>query len=89
MKSVGIDLHKQTISICTVDQQRRILDRHRFLCRQPARIRAYFAAAGEFQAVWCHYSAYPEPDQVDMISAESKLIQRLDSCLEHIPDHRG
>ena len=51
MKSVGIDLHKQTISICTVDQQRRIVDRRRLLCRQPDRIRAYFATLGEFQAV--------------------------------------
>ncbi len=50
MNLVGIDLHKQTISICTADQQRRIVDRHRFLCRQPDRIRAYFAVLGEFQA---------------------------------------
>ncbi len=51
MKSVGIDLHKKTISTCTVDPQRHILDRRRFLCSQPDHIRAYFAELGEFQAV--------------------------------------
>ncbi len=51
MNSVGIDLHKQSISICTVDQQRRIVDRRRFLCCESDRILAYFTELGEFQAV--------------------------------------
>ena len=40
MKSISIELHKQPISICTLDQQRRIVDRRRFLCSQPDRIPA-------------------------------------------------
>ncbi len=40
MKSVSIELHKQPISIWTLDQQRRIVDRRRFLCSQPDRIPA-------------------------------------------------
>ncbi len=51
MNFVGIDLHKQTISVCVVSQERKVSARQRFLCRQPDRIRAYFAALGEFQAV--------------------------------------
>ncbi len=51
MKSVGIDLHKKTISICVVGQQRRILDRRRFLCCESDRIAQYFTDLGEFQAV--------------------------------------
>ncbi len=51
MKSVGIDLHKKSISICTVDPQRRILDRRRFLCCEADRIAQYFTDLGEFQAV--------------------------------------
>ncbi len=51
MNFVGIDLHKQTISVCIVSQERQVSARRRFLCRQPDRIRAYFAELGEFQAV--------------------------------------
>ncbi len=51
MNSVGIDLHKKTISICVVGAQRRILDRRRFLCCESDRILAYFTELGEFQAV--------------------------------------
>ena len=51
MKSVGIDLHKQTISICVVNQERGVLERKRLLCHEPERIAQYFTDLGEFQAV--------------------------------------
>ena len=51
MNFVGIDLHKQTISVCVVSQERKVSARRTFRCRQPDLIRAYFAALGEFQAV--------------------------------------
>lgn len=51
MKYVGIDLHKQTISICVVNQAREVLDRKRFYCSRPERIRAYFQMLGAFEMV--------------------------------------
>jgi transposase len=51
VKYVGIDLHKKTISLCVVDQERRKLDDRRFVCSDSDRIVAYFRELGEFQAV--------------------------------------
>ncbi len=50
MNYVGIDLHKQTISVRVVSQERKGSARRTFRCRQPERIRADFAELGEFQA---------------------------------------
>src|SRR5262245_46113643 len=51
MKFVGIDLHKKTIVICVVNQEKKVLERKRFLCADVERIRKYFAEAAPFQAV--------------------------------------
>ena len=51
MNFVGIDLHKQTISVCVVSQERKVSARRTFRCAQPDGIRAYFATLSEFQAV--------------------------------------
>lgn len=51
MKYVGIDLHKKTISICVVNQERKQLDHKRFLCAAPDVIVNYFRKLGDFQAV--------------------------------------
>ena len=51
MNFVGIDLHKKTISLCVVDQERNVLDRKRFFCSQPDRIKVFFERLGSFQAV--------------------------------------
>jgi transposase len=51
MKSVGIDLHKKTIVLCVVDQQKKVLRRARLLCAEPARIQKFFSELGAFQAV--------------------------------------
>jgi transposase len=51
MNFVGIDLHKKTISLCVVDQERTVLDRRRFYCSEPERIVGFFEALGRFQAV--------------------------------------
>lgn len=48
---VGIDLHKQTITLCVVDQHVTIRSRKTFACSQPDAIRAFFTALGPFQAV--------------------------------------
>lgn len=52
MKSVGVDLHKKTISVCVmtvVDGQRKVLKRQRFNCRSPLAIRRFFQKLGTFQ----------------------------------------
>jgi transposase len=51
MDFVGIDLHKKTISLCVVDQERNVLDRKRFYCSEPERIVGFFEGRGTFQAV--------------------------------------
>jgi transposase len=51
MKYVGIDLHKKTISICVVNQERQRIDAKRFACSAPETIVAYFRKLERFQAV--------------------------------------
>lgn len=51
MKFIGIDLHKQTISICVVDQNRTVLERKRLRCADEDSIRVFFDNLGDFQAV--------------------------------------
>ena len=51
MYFVGIDLHKKTISLCVVDQERNVLDRKRLYCSQPEGIEALFGRLRPFQAV--------------------------------------
>jgi len=51
MNYVGIDLHKQSITVCVVDQDRNVLQTRRFLCADTARIDAFFARLGDFEAV--------------------------------------
>lgn len=51
MKFAGIDLHKQTITICVVDQSRNILLRKRLYCANEESIKEFFESLGEFRAV--------------------------------------
>jgi transposase len=51
MRYVGIDLHKRSITVCVVDQDRNVLQTRRFACADTARIDAFFAGLGPFQAV--------------------------------------
>jgi transposase len=51
MKYVGIDLHKKTISIYVVNQDRKKLDHKRLYCLPSEPIVEYFRKLGEFQAV--------------------------------------
>lgn len=48
---VGIDLHKKTITVCVVNQERAILQRRTFACADAESIRRFFAELGPFQAV--------------------------------------
>lgn len=58
MNFVGIDLHKKSISICVVNQQRQVLVRERFLCADTERIVHFFKNLGLFQAVMEATSGY-------------------------------
>jgi transposase len=51
MLFAGCDLHKQTISICLVNQSREVLQRRRFACADEQGLRQFFADLGEFEAV--------------------------------------
>ena len=54
MRYVGVDLHKQTISVCVVElvgRQRRIVERKRFACRDEEQIADYFRQLGPYEAV--------------------------------------
>jgi transposase len=51
MRYAGIDLHKKTISVCVLDQERSKVCQVRLACSDPERIRRFFAGLGEFEAV--------------------------------------
>ena len=51
MLYVGIDLHKKTITICVVNQERHKVEQKRFACAAPDLIVGYFKKLEKFQAV--------------------------------------
>lgn len=51
MNFIGIDLHKKTISVCVVNQERKVLKRQTLYCAEPDKIVAFFQTWGPFQAV--------------------------------------
>jgi transposase len=61
MKFVGVDLHKQTISVCVMAKVRggrEVVCRKRFRCDDVAGIREFFAGLGKFQVVVEATSSY-------------------------------
>jgi transposase len=50
MKFVGIDLHKKTIAICVVNQERKVLERKSLQCANTDEIVAFFKGLGVFRA---------------------------------------
>lgn len=51
MRYVGVDLHKQTITLCVVDQRRCVLARRRLLCCGTQSFIAFFTSQRPFRAV--------------------------------------
>ena len=51
MNYVGIDLHKKTIVLCVMDQDRKVLHRKTFACCQTEAILEFFRGLGTFRAV--------------------------------------
>src|SRR5260221_6051972 len=61
MKYVGVDLHKQVISVCVVmhqDGHRKIVQRQRLACQDVAGITAFFQSLGPFEGVVEATSSY-------------------------------
>src|SRR5207245_2222068 len=51
MNFIGIDLHKKTISVGVMNQERKVLRRPKFSCAEPDQIMAFFQQCRPFQAV--------------------------------------
>jgi transposase len=54
MRYVGVDLHKQTISLCVVElvgRERKVVQRKRFRCADEETLLTYFAGLGRYEAV--------------------------------------
>ena len=51
MVYVGIDLHKKTITLCVVNQERGVVVRKTLVCSEPGKIVEFFRGLGKFQAV--------------------------------------
>ena len=51
MLYAGCDLHKQTITVCVVNQSRDVVKRQRLLCADESTLRAFFEELGECEAV--------------------------------------
>jgi transposase len=95
MKYVGIDLHKESITVCVVDQDRNVLQTRKFPCADPARIEAFFAALGPFEAVVEATASYEwllgrieplarrvllaHPGQLRVIAESTRKSDRLDA----------
>jgi transposase len=92
---VGIDLHKKTIVLCVMDQDRKILKRQTFACGQAAAIRAFFAGLAPFRAVveatasyeWLVAAIEPladrvvlaHPGKLRVIAESTKKTDKLDA----------
>ncbi len=51
MNYVGIDLHKQTIVLCVLNQDRKVLHRGTFACADTEALLTFFRRLGPFRAV--------------------------------------
>jgi transposase len=95
VKYVGIDLHKKTIVICAMNQDRRILARRSFACCETDSILAFFGDLGPFQAVVEATASYEwlveliepiadrvilaHPGKLRVIAESSKKTDKLDA----------
>ena len=72
MNYIGIDLHKESISICVVDQYRQVVSRKRFLCQKVDEIDSFFREFRPFQGV------------VEATASYEWLFQRLEPLSERM-----
>lgn len=95
MKFVGVDLHKQVIVICVVDQARRVLERRRLGCGQVEALSQWLSGLGDFELVveatasyeWFVQLAEPHarrivlahPAKLRVIAESTRKTDRLDA----------
>jgi transposase len=95
MRYVGIDLHKHSITLCVVDQQRTVLTRRRFLCADTEGLVAFFTGLRPFRAaveatasyewLWLLLEPLAEslvlahPGKLRVIAESSRKSDRLDA----------
>lgn len=72
MKYAGIDLHKQSITVCVVDEHRTRLTTRRFECQKEDDIVAFFAGLGPFKAA------------VEATAGYEWLVARLEPSAEEV-----
>jgi transposase len=72
MRYVGIDLHKESITACVVDQDRHVLQTRRLACADTARLDAFFATLGPFEAV------------VEATASYEWLLQRIEPLARRV-----
>ena len=95
MNYAGIDLHKKTIVVCVMDQDRKITRRRTFACCEADSIRDFFAALAPFRAVVEATASYewlvalieplaekvvlPHPGKLRVIAESVKKTDKLDA----------
>ena len=97
MYSIGIDLHKKSITVCVMIQNRKIVTRVTLPCRQPDRIRAFFMQYQPFTTVMEATGAYEwlfelleplaervvlaHPKKLRIIAESTRMSDRLDATV--------
>ena len=95
MNSIGIDLHKESISVCVMSPERQLLTRRRMACKDPAGMAAFFQTWSPFQGVMEATSSYEwlfrllepmaervvlaHPQKLRMIAESARKSDRLDA----------
>jgi transposase len=95
MNFVGIDLHKKTITVCVVNEARKVLSRRRFFCSHPLEILEFFKTLVPFRAVVEATASYPwliellepladrvvlaHPGKLRVIAESTRKSDRLDA----------
>jgi transposase len=95
MYYVGIDLHKKSITVCVMNQQRQVLQSRTLACCDEEKIVAFFRELGTFQAVveatasyewlWQLLEPYAErlvlahPGKLKVIAESTRKNDRLDA----------
>ena len=97
MNYVGIDLHKKTIVLCVMDQDRKVTGRRTFACCQAEAIRDFFRGLRPFRAVVEATASYEwlveliepladrvilaHPGKLRVIAESAKKTDRLDAAV--------
>ena len=95
MNFIGVDLHKKSITVCVMDQNRKVLARKTLACTQTKEIVEFFGPYRPFQVVLEATASYPwfvelveplaekvvlaNPKKLRVIAESTKKTDRLDA----------